>query len=140
MQYRTWLNHRINLEFSEEVVSQLISSSFGAVHDVGAPASPFIAPFDDFVPGDISIPRRSLLVGQSSSLPGDANQVPPGQAFDPQNASKNQDASQGGLRKEPIDTNDGRECYNRIGGSGVEGMNVYRFPQRSSDPTALTIL
>ncbi|OWT39762.1 hypothetical protein C362_02254 [Cryptococcus neoformans Bt1] len=67
MQYRTWLNHRINLEFSE-ADNQPLSSSSGA-DDVAAPTLPSVPLSDDSVPGDISIPRPSPLLASPRLFP-----------------------------------------------------------------------
>ncbi|OWZ78134.1 hypothetical protein C365_02925 [Cryptococcus neoformans Bt85] len=93
MQYRTWLNHRINLEFSE-ADNQPLSSSSGA-DDVAAPTLPSVPLSDDSVPGDISIPRLSPPAGQSTSFSDDA-------------ISTGQEAAQGGLEREPMDIDDGQ--------------------------------
>ncbi|OXL08769.1 hypothetical protein C348_02871 [Cryptococcus neoformans Gb118] len=93
MQYRTWLNHRIILEFSE-ADNQPLSSSSGA-DDVAAPTLPSVPLSDDSVPGDISIPRPSPPAGQSTSFSDDA-------------ISTGQEAAQGGLEREPMDIDDGQ--------------------------------
>ncbi|OXG59877.1 hypothetical protein C351_02556, partial [Cryptococcus neoformans c8] len=95
MQYTTWLNHRINLEFSE-ADNQPLSSSSGA-DDVAASTLPSVPLSNDSVPGDISILRPSPPAGQSTPFSDDA--IPP---------STGQEAAQGGLEREPMDIDDGQ--------------------------------
>nr|KIR85112.1 hypothetical protein I308_04362 [Cryptococcus tetragattii IND107] len=63
MQFRTYINHRINLE-SSKAPNQSLSSSSGEEHNVAAPNLSSARLSDD-----ISIPRHSPPVGQSPSLP-----------------------------------------------------------------------
>lgn len=92
MQFRTYINHRINLEFSE-APNQSLSSSSGEEHDVTAPNLSSIRLSDD-----ISIPRHSPPVGQSPSLPDDA--CPP--------SPTGQEVSQSSLERKPMDIDDGQ--------------------------------
>ncbi|KAE8543716.1 hypothetical protein D1P53_000432 [Cryptococcus gattii VGV] len=75
MQYRTYLNHRINLEFSGVFNQPSFPSSSGAS------ASPPILLCDNSIPLDIWIHQRSPLVGQSTTLPGDTSRPPPQQTL-----------------------------------------------------------
>lgn len=92
MQFRTYLNHRINLKFSK-APNQSLSSSSGEEHDVAAP---------NFSPAclsdDVSIPRHSPPVGQFPSLPDDV--YPP--------SPTGQEVSQGSLERKPMDIDDGQ--------------------------------
>lgn len=63
MQFRTYINHRINLE-SSKAPNQSLSSSSGEEHNVAAPNLSSARLSDD-----ISIPRHSPPVGQTPSLP-----------------------------------------------------------------------
>ncbi|AFR95875.2 hypothetical protein C343_03975 [Cryptococcus neoformans C23] len=96
MQYRTWLNHRISLEFSE-ADNQPLSSSSGE-DDVAVPTLPSVSLSDDSVSGDISIPRSSPPAGQFMSSSDDAYPPP----------LSGQETSQSGLEREFMDIDDGR--------------------------------
>ncbi|OWZ60695.1 hypothetical protein AYX14_07089, partial [Cryptococcus neoformans] len=96
MQYRTWLNHRINLEFSE-ADNQPLSSSSGA-DDVTAPTLPSVPLSNDSIPGDISIPRPSPPAGQFMSSSDDAYPPP----------LSGQETSQGSLEREFTNIDDGQ--------------------------------
>ncbi|OXC62637.1 hypothetical protein AYX13_06964 [Cryptococcus neoformans] len=96
MQYRTWLNHRINLEFSEANNQPLSSSS--RADDVTAPTLPSVCLSDDSVSGDISIPPFSSPAGQSMSSSDDAYPPP----------LSGQETSQGSLEREFMNIDDGQ--------------------------------
>ncbi|UOH84916.1 hypothetical protein LQV05_001731 [Cryptococcus neoformans] len=96
MQYMTWLNHRINLEFSEADNQPLSSSS--RADDVTAPILPSVPLSDDSVSGDISIPPFSPPAGQSMSSSDDAYPPP----------LSGQETSQGSLEREFMNIDDGQ--------------------------------
>ncbi|OXM75392.1 hypothetical protein C364_06803 [Cryptococcus neoformans Bt63] len=96
MQYRTWLNHRINLEFSEADNQPLSSSS--RADDVTGPTLPSVCLYDDSVSGDISIPPFSSPAGQSMSSSDDAYPPP----------LSGQETSQGSLEREFTNIDDGQ--------------------------------
>ncbi|OWZ60923.1 hypothetical protein AYX14_07044 [Cryptococcus neoformans] len=96
MQYRTWLNHRINLEFSEADNQPLSSSS--RADNVTGPTLPSVCLYDDSVSGDISIPPFSSPAGQSMSSSDDAYPPP----------LSGQETSQGSLEREFTNIDDGQ--------------------------------